>query len=226
MKGAHDDVAGTLVELDRAGFDAGHRFVHVDGALNAMVLPFLKGGPVGRRPSFRLPIDSLSVSGHKMVGTPMPCGVLVARRVHVARVASAISYLRSDDTTLMGSRNGHAVLAIWNRIMRHGHAGFSRDADECLSRAGRLAAELAEMGANVLHNPFSLTVVFPAPSEAITRKYQLACDKGRAHAVIMPNVDDSLVARFLADYRAWFETATVGETALPAPRSSRLEARA
>ncbi|ESX11672.1 hypothetical protein X767_31370 [Mesorhizobium sp. LSJC264A00] len=133
MKGAYDDIASCVSVLDQVGIDQSRRFVHVDGALNAMVLPFVDGSPSGIRPSFRHGIDSMSTSGHKMIGTPMPCGVLVVRREHVHRVASTVSYLRSDDTTLMGSRNGHAVLAIWNRLMRLGIAGFRHNARTCIS---------------------------------------------------------------------------------------------
>ena len=120
VKGAHDDIAAVIACLDAAGLGPDRRFVHVDGALNAMVLPFAAGAPFAIQPSFRHGIDSLSTSGHKMIGTPMPCGVLIARRAHVDRVASAIAYLRSSDTTLMGSRNGHAVLSIWSRLIGYG----------------------------------------------------------------------------------------------------------
>ena len=140
MKGAHDDIAGAIAAMDDAGYGRDRRFIHVDGALNAMVIPFVESAPAAIRPSFRMAIDSISTSGHKMVGTPMPCGVLVTRRSHVDRVASAVSYLRTNDTTLMGSRNGHAVLAVWNRVTRHGVPGFTADVAACLSRtraAGR-----------------------------------------------------------------------------------------
>jgi histidine decarboxylase len=204
MKGAHDDIAAAITAMDEAGYDQSRRFIHVDGALNAMVIPFVDEAPRSIRPSFAMAIDSLSTSGHKMVGTPMPCGVLIARRGHVERVASAISYLRSNDTTLMGSRNGHAVLAIWNRIATHGRLGFTADVAGCLARTDRLVSELGAAGVPVLRNPLSLTVVFPAPAEAIVRKYQLACDKGQAHAIVMPNVGDALIDRFLGEYLAWW----------------------
>ncbi len=45
-----------------------------------------------------------------MIGTPMPCGAMVCRKEHSDRIARAVADLRSNDTTLMGSRNGHAVL--------------------------------------------------------------------------------------------------------------------
>jgi histidine decarboxylase len=221
MKGAHDDIAGAIAAMTRAGYGEDRRFVHVDGALNAMVLPFAREVPDSVRPSFRMPIDSLSTSGHKMVGTPMPCGILIARRKHVDRVAAAISYLRSNDTTLMGSRNGHAVLAIWNRIAAHGTGGFRSDVVGCLSRAKHLAAELQYLGVPTLRNPFSLTVVFPAPSEEIVRKYQLPCDRGKAHAVVMPNVGAELIGCFLSDYAGWWRSHTPHEDRC-APALARL----
>ena len=201
MKGAHDDIGGVIRALDKAGCA---RYVHVDGALNAMVIPFLVEAEDGIRPSFRHGVDSISTSGHKMIGTPMPCGALVARKVHVERVATSIAYLRSNDTTLMGSRNGHAVLAIWSRLMGHGQEGFSADARACVKRAQALAERLRSAGVPVLCNPLALTVVFPQPAEQIVQTYQLACYKGEAHAIVMPNVTEALMERFWADYTRWW----------------------
>jgi histidine decarboxylase len=212
VKGAHDDIGGAMERLDEAGFDGSRRFVHVDGALNAMVLPFLDDVPSDLRPSFRHGIDSLSTSGHKMIGTPMPCGVLIARRPHVARVARAIAYLRSDDTTLMGSRNGHAVLAVWTRLMGHGIEGFRQDAETCRQRAESLADDLRAQGVPVLLNPFSLTVLFPEPDPATVKQFQLSCSAGQAHAIIMPNVSDAQVRRFREAYLAWRDAETSART--------------
>ncbi|MER9852045.1 histidine decarboxylase [Mesorhizobium sp. M0106] len=202
MKGAHDDIGACISVLDQVGIDPSRRFVHVDGALNAMVLPFVDDLPSGIRPSFRHGVDSMSTSGHKMIGTPMPCGVLVVRREHVRRVASTVSYLRSDDTTLMGSRNGHSVLAIWNRLMRLGIAGFRHNARTCIERAEGFAEALCSAGVPVLLNPYSLTVVFPKPSDRLVTEYQLACHGNLAHAIVMPNVKADLIDRFLGDYTA------------------------
>jgi histidine decarboxylase len=203
MKGAHDDIGGALAVLDAAGLGRDRRYVHVDGALNAMVIPFLKGAPDGIRPSFEMAIDSISTSGHKMIGTPMPCGALVARRVHVDRIARAVAYLRSDDTTLMGSRSGHAVLSIWARFFGHGYGGYAHDALDCSLRAQALADRLRAGGRPVLCNPHSLTVVFDEPAPDIVTRYQLAVSKGLAHAIVMPNVTDDLLDRFATDYLNW-----------------------
>ncbi|TIU44288.1 MAG: histidine decarboxylase [Mesorhizobium sp.] len=214
MKGAHDDIAFCVSVLDQVGIDPSRRFVHVDGALNAMVLPFVDGLPRGIRPSFRHGIDSMSASGHKMIGTPMPCGVLVVRREHIRRVASTVSYLRSDDTTLMGSRNGHAVLAIWNRLMRLGIAGFRHNARTCIEGAEGFARALCSAGVPVLLNPYSLTVVFPKPSDRIVTEYQIACRGNCAHAIVMPNVKADLIDRFVGDYTAdWSSNSHDGRSA-------------
>jgi histidine decarboxylase len=207
MKGAHDDIAGAIAVLDQAGIGPDRRFVHVDGALNAMVVPFLPSAPAQIRPDFALGLDSISTSGHKMIGTAMPCGALIARKTHLDRISRAISYLRSNDTTLMGSRNGHAVLAIWTRLMTHGVPGFTEDALRCTLRAEGLATSLRAVGAEVLLNPHSMTVVFPQPSEAIVKTYQLACYRGKAHAIVMPSVTDALIDRFTSDYCEWFRAA-------------------
>jgi len=211
--GAHDDIGAVLASLDAAGITPDRRFVHVDGALNAMVLPFIAEAPFSIRPSFRHAIDSISTSGHKMIGTPMPCGVLIARRTHVERVASAVAYLRSNDTTLMGSRNGHAVLALWARLKVPGIEGYQADVRACLARTDKLVAMLSAAGVPVRRNPHALTVVFPQPSESIVRPYQLACHRNEAHAIVMPNVTDALIERFVADYLAWWTGARRGAQA-------------
>ncbi len=204
MKGAHDNIEAALLALHDAGYDGQNRYVHVDGALNAMVLPFLQDVPAAIQPSFEKDIDSLSTCGHKMIGTPMPCGALVARREHIARVRQGGRDPHSNDAPLMASRNGHAVLALWARFFSHGYGRFAHDALHCVTRARQLADAVRALGAVVLHNPFSLTVVFPEPSEAIVRRYQLACDQGQAHVVVMPSVTDRVLAQFLADYAAWW----------------------
>ncbi|MEP5762913.1 MAG: histidine decarboxylase [Litoreibacter sp.] len=204
IRGAHDDIEGCLEILDEEGIAPNQRYVHVDAALNGLVVPFLDDVDSEIVPTFQMDIDSISTSGHKMIGTPMPCGILVALSCHTDRVASSISYIRSNDTTLMGSRNGHAALAIWERITDLGVEGFRRESIACLERATGLANRMKQLGVPVLQNKYSLTLVFPKPNDLIVKKYQLACDGDIAHAIVMPNVDENLINRFLQDYLADF----------------------
>jgi histidine decarboxylase len=202
VKGAHDDIGAAISCL--IAHDIDKRYVHVDGALNAMVLPFIDGVPHAIQPSFKQGFDSLSTSGHKMIGTPMPCGALIAKRQHVERISSAVAYLRSNDTTLMGSRNGHAVLAMWSRLLGHNRDGFHADVAQCLARTDWLVNRLKAEGVPLLRNPYALTVLFPQPCEEIVKTYQLACKDCEAHAIVMPNVTMQLLERFTEDYLRWW----------------------
>lgn len=48
-----------------------------------------------------------------------------------------------------------------------------------------------------------MTVVFDEPGPEIVQRYQLARNKGMAHAIVMPNVTDDLIDRFVTDYLNW-----------------------
>ena len=43
-------------------------------------IPFVKRAPLV---TFRKPIGSVSVSGHKFIGAPVPCGVVITRQRYV-----------------------------------------------------------------------------------------------------------------------------------------------
>jgi histidine decarboxylase len=82
--------------------------------------------------------------------------------------------------------------------------GYRSDVAACLARTAHLAQTLRDQGIPVLCNPHGMTIVFPQPSEAIVKRYQLACYRNEAHAIIMPNVTDALIAKFLAEYLEWW----------------------
>jgi histidine decarboxylase len=126
--------------------------------------------PTAIKPDFRIGIDSISTSGHKMIGTLMPCGALICRDAQVERAFPATAHLCSNGTTLMGFRNGHAVLAIWTRLMPHGVAGFAKNALRCTLRAADMASALRAAGVEVLLNPYSMTAVFPEAYEQIVHR--------------------------------------------------------
>lgn len=45
--------------------------------------------------TFRKPIGSVSVSGHKFVGAPVPCGIVITRFKSVMALSSDVEYLNS-----------------------------------------------------------------------------------------------------------------------------------
>lgn len=133
VTGAVDPLRDIIKTLKELNYKREEFYIHVDGALFGMMAPFI--GHTDVKVSFEDDIDSVSVSGHKFIGAPVPCGVIITRRKHIAKLSKDIEYLNSKDTTIMGSRNGHAALYLWYAIQRKGIKGFRKDTVECIEKA-------------------------------------------------------------------------------------------
>ena len=165
-------------------------------------LPFkldnILGGEQAPKVTFKKPIGSVSVSGHKFVGCPMPCGVQITRMEHINVLSSNVEYLASRDATIMGSRNGHAPIFLWYTLNRKGYKGFQKEVQKCLRNAHYLKDRLHGAGISAMLNELSSTVVFERPrDEEFVRRWQLACEGNIAHVVVMPNVTIEKLEVFL-----------------------------
>uniref|UniRef100_A0ACD5UBD3 Uncharacterized protein n=1 Tax=Avena sativa TaxID=4498 RepID=A0ACD5UBD3_AVESA len=194
VKGAVDDLDLVIETLEKLGFE--NRFyIHCDGALFGLMMPFVKLAP---KVSFKKPIGSVSVSGHKFVGCPMPCGVQITRLKHIKALASNVEYLASRDATIMGSRNGHAPIFLWYTLNRKGYRGFQKEVQKCLRNAHYLKGRLKDAGISAMLNELSSTVVFERPKdEEFVRRWQLACEGNISHVVVMPSVTINKLDSFL-----------------------------
>ncbi len=67
--------------------------------------------------TFRKPIGSVSVSGHKFVGAPVPCGVVITRKRYAMALSSDVEYLNSRDATIM-VRSNTARGSVCNPMLR------------------------------------------------------------------------------------------------------------
>lgn len=151
--------------------------------------------------TFRKPIGSVSVSGHKFVGAPVPCGVVITRMRYVMALSSDVEYLNSRDATIMGSRNGHAPIYLWYTLTLKGYEGIRADVEMCMRNAAILKVMLEAAGIKTMLNELSNTVVFERPKEeAFVRKWQLACEGDIAHVVVMPNITLDKLEEFVQDY--------------------------
>jgi len=197
VKGAVDNLDRILRTLQRSGYERKDFHIHCDGALFAMMMPFVEWAP---EISFQKPIDSIAVSGHKMLGCPMPCGVALTRKAHVKRVEQRIDYLNSVDTTIMGSRNGHAALHMWHSLRQKGIDGIKQEVKHCIDTACYLRDSMTKAGIRCRLNDLSCTVVFERPvSEVLVQRWQLACERDIAHIVVMPNVTEAKVDLFVRE---------------------------
>ncbi|KUL62346.1 pyridoxal-dependent decarboxylase [Streptomyces sp. NRRL S-1521] len=168
---------------ERSGF-----WVHVDGALGAGYTPYLEMardvGMVQQAPpafDFRLPdVHSLTMSGHKWMGTPWACGVFMTRTGLQMAPPGASEYIGAADTTFAGSRNGFSSLLMWDYLARHSYDDLVRLAARCDGLAAytheRLLALQERLGRDlwVARSPQSLTVRFRQPRADIVRRYSLS----------------------------------------------------
>jgi histidine decarboxylase len=194
MKGAVDDLAAIHYILKR---NAIHDFyIHADAALSGMILPFLDTPPAW---DFAAPVDSISISGHKMIGCPFPCGIALARKPNVDRIARRVEYIGSLDTTISGSRNALAPLFLWYAFKTVGLDGFRRRVRECFAVADYALERLNAVGRHAWRHPYSNTVVFDRPPDSLVSRWQLAVKNEIAHAIAMPHVTRQHIDRLMSE---------------------------
>jgi histidine decarboxylase len=170
-------------------------FIHSDAALAGVYAALLPSSPF----SFADGADSINISGHKFIGSPMPCGIVIARKSYTSAIARSGYYTASADTTISGSRSGHAPLFLWYAIQRFGIAGLKKRAQKSMQLAQYTLAELHRIGWDAWRNPNSLTVVLAEPPRDIVAKWQLATQDGWSHIICMPGVTKARVNAFIAD---------------------------
>ena len=194
MKEAHDQIPEIRKILKDLAIP--QSYIHCDGALAGMTLPFIEGAP---RFDFAEGIDSLSISGHKFIGSPVPCGIVLANKAHVQRIARSIEYVGTLDTTITGSRNAITPLFLWYAIERWGHEGFKRRVDRCLANARYAVDRFKEIDIPAWRNEHAITVVFPRPDDQILHKWQIAVHDEIGHVLVMPHTSKELIDSLIRD---------------------------
>jgi len=197
MKGAVDDLPGVRAILKDLAIRS--YYIHVDAALSGMILPFVEEPDPF---DFAHGAHSLSISGHKFIGCPFPCGVALARRRIVDRIARNVEYIGSLDTTVLGSRNGIAPVFLWYQIRRLGESGFRTQTRQCLDAAEYAIRQFAAAGIRAWRHRHSVTVVFPRPADAVVRRWHLAVHEDIAHVITMQHVTPPLIDALVADVAA------------------------
>lgn len=172
-------------------------YIHCDAALAGIYLGLLGKG------AFTFPdgADSIAISGHKFIGSPITCGLVLVKRSYKDRIGRTIPYVGTLDTTITGSRNGITPLILWYAIMKYGREGLLSRAEACLKLAAYAEKYLNEAGTRAWRNEDALTVVFPQPSQAICSKWQLASENGLSHLICMPGITVQHINAFVEDMK-------------------------
>ena len=197
MRGAVDDIERIRAILEELAVT--NYYIHADAALSGMILPFVEDPqPFG----FDVGIDSVSVSGHKLIGAPLPCGVVVTKKTHVERVGRAIELVGVQDTTLSGSRSAIGPLMMWYALAKYGDEGFRKLVGGMLDTAEYAVGQFNERGIPAWRHKNSVTVVFPRPAAEVFRKWQIAPEGKIAHIITMPHVTREMIDELVADCAA------------------------
>ncbi|WOX04331.1 histidine decarboxylase [Microbulbifer pacificus] len=197
MTEARDDLNTINHILDELAFS--QRYVHSDAALCGGMAPFMEPRPAF---DFADGADSISISGHKFFGSPIPCGIVLARKCNVDRIARSISYIGNLDTTITGSRNGFTPLVLWHTIRSQGVEGLAARVQHSLDTASYAETRMRNAGISAWRNPNAITVVFPQVAESVKQKWQLATANGQSHVICMPNVTRAQIDELVEDMLA------------------------
>lgn len=171
--------------------------LHVDAALYGPMLTWIDAAPLF---DFRLPIHTLSFSGHKFLGAPIPCGVVLSHSDPIRPFDGSAEYVGSLDTTLSGSRDGLSALVLWLVIQRLGARGMAELAAESLQLAIDFAGRMGHAGLDVTRHEHGCILVFPRPEQALARRWQLATRGDFAHIVTVPGVTSEMLEGFLGEW--------------------------
>ncbi len=197
-------------------------WIHVDGALGAAYMPFLEmahndGRLTQRGPNFdfRLPfVNSITMSGHKWIGAPWPCGVFMTKTKFLLLPPSRPNYIGSRDSTLAGSRNGFSAIILWDFLSRHSYAQqidralrLEKLADYAYEQLKSLERQHGDLW--VARTPLALTIRFKRASDDITLKYSLANEtlyvngekRDYSHIYIMEHVTNAKIDSMISDLR-------------------------
>lgn len=194
MKGAVDDVTKIREVLSKAGIEK--YYIHCDAALSGAILPFLNNP---QPHTFEDGIDSICLSGHKFLGSPIPSGIIITKKEYICKVSKVIDYIASLDTTINGSRNGITPLVLWYAIKNLGYEGMKKRSELCLKKAEYAENLFRKEGIEAWRNKNSITVVFPKPSEEVWKKWCLANSEKWAHIITSSHVSYEKIDEIVFD---------------------------
>lgn len=197
MTEAKDDISKIREVLKKSAVKS--FYIHCDAALAGVYLQLLDYKPSF---DFKAGADSIAISGHKFLGSPIPCGVVIVKKTYKERVGRAIPYIGTLDTTITGSRNGHSPVFLWYTIKKIGKEGLKQRALKSLELAEYTENEMKKNGIAAWRNRDAITIIFPQPSKEICVKWQLASDSGFSHVICMPGVEKDQIDSFMKDLLA------------------------
>lgn len=191
--------------------------LHVDAAFGGFVLPFLRD--LGyKAPEFDFKVSGVStitIDPHKMGLAPIPAGGILFRDSDLQRrIEHRIPYLAGGETrqsTLVGTRSGSSVLAVWALLRHLGREGYRNTVRRCMALTDKLAEQIRQVdGVDLMVQPVTNVLGIKSDVIQVRRIAQKLREKGWAvslfprhiRIVVMPHISAEHVDSFLNDLEA------------------------
>ncbi|WP_158999401.1 histidine decarboxylase [Pigmentibacter ruber] len=170
-------------------------YIHCDAAFHGLILPFCNLPTPLNLNDFH----SISVSGHKLIGSPIPCGVFITHQIVVDKIKHYIEYIKSGDCTISGSRNGITPLILWCAIHQKTYDEFKYIVQECIIKAEYARDKMLQNGIHAWTNQYSPIVLFKKPSSEMIKKWSIAPYENIAHIITTPNLSYATIDKLIDD---------------------------
>lgn len=193
-----------LAAIRAAAAPAGPVHVHVEAGPAGLTAPF---GTRGLAWDLRDGADSLSFTAHRLLGLPVPCGVLLtAGPVPPARAAAP---------------NPLATALLWAALRDRGYDGVRALVHACYATADYAAGHLTAAGYRAVRTGHGLTVRFPRPAEDLCDRWRLTTSGAYACLTALPPVTPARVDALCRDLFAGGPLPTVPfPRVAPEPRTA------
>jgi tyrosine decarboxylase/aspartate 1-decarboxylase len=192
-------------------------YLHVDAAFGGFVLPFLKDLEYDV-PDFDFSVPgvcSLTVDPHKMGLAPIPAGGILFRNAKLRKKMSwGIPYLSGGETehaTLVGTRSGASVIAVWT-VMRHlGREGYRKIVKNCMRLTSKLVEQIGEIEGlgtamepvmNIVGVKSDVLNIRRIAAELRLREWAISLFPRHLRVVIMPHVREEHLNGLLQDLKS------------------------
>ena len=154
---------------------------------------------------------------------PTPPFIVITRRSLKARVGAQVEFLNTHDTTIGGSRSGHAPLVLWYALHHYGLAGLRDRTQTARGLARYTVDQLQGIGWPAWRHPHAMTVVLDTPPAPTLRRWAMPTSQGRSHIVCTPSLTRPQLDAFVADIAASRDGGMVNPASVVSTRSTGKE---
>lgn len=128
--------------------------IHIDAAFGGFYHPIANED---NKLNFKNPhITSVTLDAHKMAQAPYGTGIFVIKKGFMNFVLTEeASYVKGQDSTLIGSRSGANAIAVWMILMKHGPYGWFEKIYILQKRASWFCEQLQQLNIEFYRSPNS-----------------------------------------------------------------------